>query len=301
MRVREFAQRCFPMILQPRDIDVLAYLGRYFILNSRQIREYCFADDTTGRITRRRMSKLAGAGYVRKRNMQVVNPADGSATPVYHLAKQGREFLAGHFDDEALLYKPVEPSQPQHLYHYVAVSETHRLVEQAESLHADIAVPKWINEDECVNPEEPDRHKRMQLRSSYDQPSKVVCLPDAAFMIDYQQHKLAVYVEQDRDTFFHDRVAARKSPGYRQMSLMHGHRKHFPDSTIDFFYVLVITPTARRAEQLRNSFAKKNKDDAQKIYRFGSVEELTAQNIFFEPMFSCCHHGDKVPLVKRTD
>ncbi|QDT64070.1 replication-relaxation family protein [Calycomorphotria hydatis] len=289
------------MQLQERDIQALAHLARYFLLNSRQLREDCFPDDSTGRICRRRLTKMMHAGYVRKRNMQVVSPSDGSTSPVFHLTKQGREFLAGHFDDDAFLVKPVEPSQPQHLYHYVAVSETHRLLDQAvKHFENEIQISHWVHEDEVINPDEPDSKKRKLLRTEFTGERKIVCIPDAAFILDYAGQKAVVYLEQDRDTFFHDRVAARKSPGYRTLLERNGHKAHFPESSLDFFYVLVIAPSRRRADQLRKSFAKKNEDhNVRKTYRFGALKELTAENLFFEPVYSCCHHDDRVPLVKR--
>ena len=89
-----------------------------------------------------------------------------------------------------------------------------------------------------------------------------------------------MYVELDRDTYFHDRVAARKTPGYKKLLASRFHRKHFPDTTLDHFYVLFFAPTEKRSRQLRDAFAKKNADDpALKIYRFGSFETLTPENI----------------------
>ena len=42
------------MITQ-RDIEVLLALYRYYVLNRPQIQRLCFANDTTGRVTRRRL------------------------------------------------------------------------------------------------------------------------------------------------------------------------------------------------------------------------------------------------------
>ncbi len=166
----------------------------------------------------------------------------------------------------------------------------------------EVRIPKWFNEDEIINPEEPDKSQHKRLRSEFENAPKVVCLPDAAFFIEYQKQRLVVYLEQDRDTFFFDRVAARKSPGYRNLLTQQRHRAHFPETSFNFFYVLVITPTQKRADLLRRAFAKKNKDhDVMKAYRFGSVDMLNEKNLFFEPVFSCCHHDDLVPLMKRME
>lgn len=291
------------LILQPRDINVLAHFARYFMLNSRQIREMEFPADKTGRATRRRLTLLTKEGFLRKRNMFVVNPNDGSASPVYHLDKRGREFLAGHFDDPTFLLKPSEPSQPQHLYHYVAVAQTHRLFDESiERSSEPITVPRWHNEDEIINPEVPERKDRRYLRTDFCTSPKVVCLPDAAFLLEYKGHRIAVYLEQDRDTFFHDRVAARKSRGYEQLLASQRHKEHFPETTFDFFYVLFVAPTQKRADQLRRAFRKKNKDlDVAKTYRFASFDEINPANLLLEPVMTCCHHDDRVPLIKRIE
>ncbi|KAA1258578.1 hypothetical protein LF1_11000 [Rubripirellula obstinata] len=287
------------MQLQPRDIDALSVLARYFLLTSRQLRSLCFADDSTGRVTRRRLTKMGHEGLVRKRRMLVVNARDGAASPVYHLTRSGREFLAAHYDDDSFLRKPIEPSQPQHLFHYIGVSDVHIMLDQALAQNEDISLTRWINEDDYVNDDENDPKKRFKLLTQLGNPGKLVCAPDSAFQIETLGHRAAFYVELDRDTYFHDRVAARKTPGYQRFFANKGHRKHFPDTTLDYFFVLFVAPTEKRARQLRDAFAKKNKGDAAlEAYRFGSFETLTAENLLTAPLFRCCHHDDLVPLVK---
>lgn len=289
------------MQLQPRDIEALACLARYFMLTSRQLRSLCFQDDSTGRVTRRRLTKMGHDGLLRKRNLLVVNPRDGAASPVFHLTKAGRELLAAHFDDDALLLKPVEPSQPQHLFHYIGVSDTQIMLNRALALQQDVSLEQWVNEDEFVNVDEPDKKQRYKLLTQFTGTSKLVCAPDSAFVLSSQGHKAVMYVELDRNTYFHDRVAARKTPGYKKLLASRFHRKHFPETTLDHFYVLFFAPTEKRARQLRDAFAKKNADDpALRIYRFGSFETLTPENMLTTPLFRCCHHDDLVPLVKTS-
>ena len=285
------------MVLQERDIEVLHYLARYFMLNSRQIRQISFPDDTTGRITRRRLNKMVHAEYIRRRRMQTVSMMDGAATPVYHLTRTGREFLAAHLDDDELLLKPIEPSQPQHLFHYTAVAETHRLFDVALQSENRVKVVRWVNEDEPIFVD----GKKTRLRTEFPGSSKVVCIPDAAFLLKHEDHHLTIYLEQDRDTFFHDRVAARKSPGYRELLKSGKHRSHFPNTTLDQFLIMFVVPSAKRADQLCRAFAKKNKDESvAKLYRFGAYPELVEANPFFDPLWRCCHRSDPAALVRAT-
>lgn len=289
------------MVLQERDIAALLTFARGFILSACQVRRVCYPDDSTGRITRRRLTKMVHEGLVFRRRLAVVNPTDGSATPIYHLTKAGREFLASHFDDPHFLHLPIEPSQPQHLQHYVAVAETRLLLDAAIAQQTDAKLLRWCHEDELLNPGEPDATKRRRLFTELSSSPKLVCVPDAAFVLEFEGQRAVCYLEQDRDSFFHDRVAARKSPGYAGLFLQQLHKHHFPETTLDHFFVVVITPTAKRSNQLRTAFAAKNKDTpSERIYRFASFDELTPENFLFEPMFRCCHHEDRVPLVKRS-
>ncbi len=289
------------MQLQARDIQALTMLAQYFMLTSRQLRQLCFHDDSTGRVTRRRMLKMSQDGLVRKRNLLVVNPRDGAASPVFHLTKIGREFLASHYDDELYLQKPVEPSQPQHLFHYVGVSDAQILLNEAIALQSTVTIENWVNEDEFVNPGEQDKDKRIKLLTQFPDGNKVVCAPDAAFLLAANQHRAVRYIELDRDSFYHDRVAARKTPGYKKLLATRSHLRHFPNSTRENFLVLFFAPTEKRARQLRDAFAKTNAGDkALEIYRFGSFETLTPENVLTAPVFRCCHHDNLVSLLKPS-
>lgn len=287
------------MILQDRDIEALKLLADYFLLTSRQLRLWCYSNDSTGRVTRRRLLEMRNEGLVDKRNLQVVNPKDGSTSPVFHLTKKGLEFLAGHLDDESLLRKPVEPTQPQHLLHYVAVSDTQRLCRSAiESSTEAISLVKWVNEDEAINLSESDKPRKF-LRMTF---GNVLCVPDAAFVLEYQGARAVVYLEQDRDSFFYERVAARKSPGYRKLWDQGGHKIQFPETNIDHFLVLFVAPNAKRRDQLCRSFAKRNADHGvAKAFRFMAFDEATPENFLFESLLSRCSDDATVPLVRRVN
>ena len=286
------------MILQERDIQALSLLAQYFMLTSRQLREMCYTTDSTGRVTRRRLTGLRQAGFIRKRNLQVVNPKDGSNSPVFHLTRTGLELLAGQLDDDSLLRKPVEPSQPKHLQHYIAVSDTQRMLRNAVSAtNEQIQLQQWVNEDEAVNLDQPDSPRKF-LRTKY---GNVICIPDAAFVLEFKSHRAVFYVEQDRDTYFHGRVAARKSPGYRKHWEQKGHIQHFSDSNLQHFYILFVAPNAKRRDQLCSAFAKKNADhEVRKAFRFVAFDEINADNFLFDSIFACCHENEPVPLVKQS-
>ena len=288
------------MQLQPRDIQALAFLGRYFLLNSRQLRELAYPEDNTGRVVRRRTKAMRLAGLIKQRRLQVVNPSDGTPSPVFHLARAGCEWLAGHFDDPSYLTKPLEPKTPQHLWHYVRVSDVHILVDRAIAQEPNVALNHFVHEEAWVNPEEEDPSKRYRLLTSFSGTKKTVCSPDAAMVLQAEGHQAVMMIEADRDTYFYGQAAARKKPGYQRLLAKQHHRRLFPSTTLDHFYVVFFAPTEKRSKQLRDAFAKQNATDpALSIYRFGALESLTPNTLLTSPLFRACHHDDLVPLVKQ--
>ncbi len=291
-----FSIRRFVMEILPRDLKALTCLSRYHILNSKQLRALCFQTDNTGRVVRRRMNQMKRAGLIRQRRMQVVNETNGSPSPVFHLTKEGREYLAGHFDDPSFLLKPVDVQQAMHLAHYVTVSDAHIMLDQAIEQQSVISMPRWVNEDEWVNVDESNPKNRFRLFTKFD---KTVCAPDAAMILECGGDRAVMYIESDRDSYFYERVAARKSPAYKTALESKQHQIHFGKDTLPHFYVIVFSPTEKRSRQLRDAFAKKNADSpVLSAYRFGAFETLTPENILTAPVFRCCHKDELVPLVK---
>ena len=285
------------MQLQQRDIFALTELGNHFLMTAKQVRSLCYHTDATGRVTRRRLGLMAKENLIRKRRMLVVNPRDGSASPVYHLASKGRELLAAHYDDEQLLLKPIEPSQPQHLWHYIAVTDFQiRLRHSLSQNNEPVTLARWVSEDEPIRLNE-DGKKEFLYRKF----GSTICRPDGAFLLNYRDATAVFYLEQDRDTYFHDRVAARKSPGFQEFSDRNVHRIQFPESNLDFFFVLFVVPTDKRGEQLRKAFKKRlGNHPVHKNFRFLSLEKLR-EDFLFESLLTCCHHEKKVPMIKRLE
>ena len=161
----------------------------------------------------------------------------------------------------------------------------------------EIKLTRWVNEDEPVNLESIEDPK-LNLRKKYD---SVICLPDAAFVLEYKSVRAVFYLEQDRDTYFHDRVAARKSPGYQRMWEQRGHLSQFPDSSLEFFFVLFVAPNQKRRDQLKRAFAKKNANhDVHKAFRFLAFNQVTPENFLFDPLLTRCEDNSLLPLVKRV-
>jgi len=283
-------------MLTERDLQILRALARYFVLSRPQIQRLCFPDDESGRVTRRRLQTLFDGQYLNRMRLLVQNPQAGSAASVYYPAKKGCEVLAEHFEDERLLLTPTQSPQSHHVYHWVAVSETHLALDAAISMQVQVRLESWINEWDVVNQAESAPEKRFRLYTLLRESPRLVCAPDAAFELSLGEHRKAFYIEQDRNTSGVKQVAASKTAGYAAMAERQTHRKHFPQTNVSTFSVLMLAPGARRRDALRKSMADK---PGSQLWKFADVGDLAPEKFLFEPIFYPCQ-GEPRPLVKRS-
>jgi hypothetical protein len=285
-------------MITERDIPLLEGLAKYRVLNRRLSQRLYFPTDIDGRITRRRHNVLERAGYLKKTRMLVVHRDDTAPCPVIHLTMFGCQFLAERFHDDRYLLKPTTIAQPMHLHHYLAVASTHILVDEAIR-QSSAKLITWVNEEELLNPEELDPKKHIRLYTELRrEPRRLVCAPDAGFLLEMNGHRGVFYLEQDRDrdNYSHKRVAALKSPGYAELHRRGLHRFHFPTTTLNRFTVLLLTANPHRRDALRRAFRDK---DGNSLWRFASQTDVTADSLLHESIWFSCDSENPEPLVKQ--
>ncbi|TXT29813.1 MAG: Uncharacterized protein FD138_2379 [Planctomycetota bacterium] len=282
-----------------RDILILRAVSRYYVLNRHQIQRLIFPEDIHGRVTRRRLQSLIDADLLNRQPMLVCHPQNGVPAPVYYPSPKGIELLAEFTGDDRFLATATQAPTMHHVWHWLAVSETHIAFDQAISLQtADspyaVRVVEWLNEYDVVNPAETLPEKRFHLYTLLRSSPRLICAPDAALLLNARGHSKVFYLEEDRATTGVHQIAASKSQGYAVLAEVSGHRRHFPQATIDTFTVLMIAPTARRRDALRKAFREKQ---GAALWRFASVEDLKPERLLFEPIWYPCD-GEPASLIK---
>ncbi len=199
------------------------------MLNRPQIQRVCFPEDQSGRITRRRLQTLVDEKLINRLRVLVHHPHFGSPGPVYFPSQKGCEFLAEHYEDERFLAGCTQPPQAHHVLHWLAVSETHIALDSAIARQNQVQLTAWFNEWDVVNPEESAPERRFRLYTLLRESPRLICAPDAAFMLAVGEHRKAFYLEQDRNTSGVRQVAASKTPGYAALAERQLHRRHFPE------------------------------------------------------------------------
>lgn len=279
------------MHLTPRDITVLIAVAHHYTLIRKQVALLCFSDDkSNGRIPRARLQALVEAGLINRTRMEVCSPAMGIPAPVYFPSRKGCAYLAQQLEDEKYLTVCTQTPNWTYLYHWVEVAGTHIMLDAAVKLSKGVAVTSWIGEWDIANPDEKEPHKRFKLFTLLQEHPRLVCAPDAGFLLEIGGHSKAYYVEQDRDTTQPAaRVAAQKAPGFAGLAEAKGHYRHFPKVTQEKFLVLFVTPDEKRRKALAQAFANKPAAD---LYRFAALTDkendklaLTAATMLSEPVW----------------
>jgi hypothetical protein len=169
------------------------------------------------------------------------------------------------------------------------------MLDAALALHPHVKCHQFFNEWDVVNPEEAEPERRFRLYLLIHETPRLVCAPDAAFLLEMDGHRKAFYLEQDRNTSGTRQIAASKTKGYSVMAQQQLHRKHFPDETVGTFTVLMIAPDERRRDALRKAI--KDKPGAE-LWKFACISDVTAEAFFHSRVFYPCA-GEPTPLMKR--
>jgi Replication-relaxation len=281
-------------MLTDRDFDILRTVVRYYVLNRQQIQRLCCPQDTNGRVTRRRLQVLVAAGLLNRQHTLFCHPLAGPAAPVYYPSRKGCELLAEMFDDERFLTTPTQAPIPHHTLHWLAISDFHIVLDAAIGAQSAVALDGWLNEWDVCNKDESAPEKRFRLYTLIRESPRLVCAPDAAFLLIVNGHSKVFYLEQDRNTSGVRQIAASKTQGYAIMAQTQMHRRHYPTATVNSFTVLMIAPTERRRDALRKAIHGK---PGAELWRFAASTELTADRLLHSPVLYPCV-GDPLPLVK---
>jgi len=293
------------MNLTDRDICILSKVVKYYVLSRPQIQHLCFPSDKTGRVTRRRLQALVSSGLLSRHRAQVVYPNSAPAGSVYFPSEKGIALLAEYTGDDSILLTPTQQPIPHHVAHWLAVSDTHIKLNAAIAAQDRVVLRDFINEWDTVNKDETEPQKRFRLHTLLTESPKLVCAPDAAFMltvpIKREQSTVTFskvfYLEEDRATSGVKQLAARKCKGYAALAEARLHVTHFPETNVETFTVLCIAPNARRRESLRKAFGDKVGSE---LWRFAAGDELSPESFLHEPIWFPVS-GDPVPLVKPEE
>lgn len=283
-------------MITERDVAILLALTRYYVLNRAQIQALVFPTDKQGRLTRRRLQALVDGRYINRQNAMVYHTDSGPPASVYFPSALGCEFLASHFDDDHFLLTPCRSPIVHHVEHWLAISNTHICFDAAIASQNEAKIDYWLNEWDIANKDtaEPENHYR--LYTVVQSAPKVVCVPDAGFLLSMQGHKKIHYLEQDRGTSGIDQVANQKYQGYALLAQSKMQIRHFPDATVPGFAVLLIAPTAMRRDSLKKAFRQK---DGAELWRFAATADIKHDRLLHEPIWHTCNDDSPRALIKK--
>ncbi len=275
-------------------LSILKAVATYYTMTRQMIQEICCPADKSGRMTRKRLLQLVQRGLLNKTGMEVVNPATpGASTPVYYPASKGLELLASDLEEERWLHCCTQTPDWTHLLHWVTVAKWHVLLDQAVAAQSEAEIGGWLGEWDIANPEERDPAKRYRLYTLLREKPRLVCNPDAAFLLCVRGFRKIHYLEIDRGTSGIQQIAHSKPGGFAELATRNLHDRQLPTNT-DSFFVLSVSPTRQRRDLLRKAIT--GKPGAQ-LWKFAAWPELSAETLLYGPVWHRCE-GEAQPLIK---
>ena len=280
------------MPVTAHDIQLLEALAKHFVLTREQLQRLC-SPDTSDRSVRKHLSKLQHGDLITKHRMPVMLPDGSGAAPVYYLTQEGASVLAAWFEDER--YHATNTRQPRsdRLNHWFALNETRMVIEQALRSDPAVTLDGWISEWEIVD-KDATEGLRYTLHTQLRETPPLSCSPDAALLLTTRGVSKVFYIEQDLGTSSPHQVASRKTKGYAELARQLKHRTHFPQTNIDSFSILFITPTKYRCVQLGKELRH---HESPELWRMIDQHELTTES-FLHGQICYQADGSRTSLIR---
>lgn len=284
------------MPLTEFDMSTLKTLAFYYVLTRLQIQHLCNPGHASGRGTRKQLLRLRQAGLIIMHRMQITLPGMNGAAPVYYPTKKGAETLASYYGDDRFLATNTKHPRADRLAHWVAINDTRMLLEAAAPRVEGLKLKSWITEWETINKEDAIPNQYC-LHTQLSENPPLSCSPDAGLLLEFRGQRCVYYLEQDRGTSSPRQIAARKAKGYAGLLNRQCHRKHFPETTLDRFRVLLITTNGYRAKKTASEMKDKPGREA---WLMMNQQDLTADN-FFTGDVAIDHEGIIGPMIRMPE
>jgi hypothetical protein len=273
-------------------MSILDCLARYYVLTREQLQQLNGQEESSGRGMRKHLLRLRNADLLVMHRMQITLPERNGAAPVYYPTKKGAETLASYFGSDSYLSTNTKHPRADRLAHWIVINDVRMLVEAAARRIPSIQLLSWITEWQTINADDA-KGDQFCLHTQISETPPLSCSPDAAFLLEFKNHRMVFYVEADRGTSSPRQIAARKSKGFAQLSNRKLHRKHFPETTLDRFRVLFFTTNHYRAQKTQEEMQSK---PGKELWLMIDGSQVTADNLFTGPV-AIDHEGVAGPLI----
>ena len=280
------------MHLTSHDITLLAALAKYFVLTREQLQRLC-CPDSSDRTVRKHLSKLQHGDFITKHRVPILLPDGKGSAPVFYVTKEGASVLAAWFEDDRFLATNTRLPRPDRLNHWYTLNESRMVIEKAVALDDSVTLDAWVSEWEVVD-KEASESQRFTLHTQLSETPPLSCSPDAGFLLTTRGVSKVFYIEQDLATSSPHQVAARKTKGYAELARQGNHRMHFPQTNLDNFSVLFLTPTRYRCVQLGKELQR---HESPELWRMIDQHELTPESFLHAPILYQ-PDGSRVSLIR---
>ena len=281
-----------PIQITETKIKILEHVARYYVTTRHLIQKIYFPHVTGPRSVNKMLNKLLSEKYMSVASMSLV-PNGKHASPVYYPNSKTAQTLRDWYDDEQWLDIFIKSPKASRLYHWIEISYTHYLLEQAVAATDGVSLLTYANEWEPLN-KGSAKNRQFTLHSKLRESPPLACQPDAGCLLERKPNRKVFYLEVDRGTSSINRIIQTKPPGYAELLRQERHRKHFPETTVRSFGVLFVTTDISRRDRLIEAIKGRPGDS---LWRAASQSDLSPKKFFTAPVWRSPKQDDLVTLL----
>lgn len=285
------------IVVQERDIDLLAALGKYRYLTTSNIQKLIFADKAKNALIRR-LTKLYHTGFIdRLFTENLKSNAPGEAC--YFLDRPGYELIVSERGFEGRFQPKNKLVTPLFLNHTLAIIDFRIRLEASlvDNPVAYLPDDAWISEYDMADPYATKKKDKFIIYDEiYDPVSRtnLSFYPDALFVLhgkgQYDNYRSLYFLEIDRGTESSMKIK-QKLRSYYLFRANNTFTKYAP---VKSFIVLFVTTTQKRISALKDGL----KDDpGLKCFLFTDLELIGTSNVVSAPIW-LNHLDDYLSIIK---
>lgn len=276
-----------------RDIQTLATVGEYGLLDRQLCHALCFADKSL-EWCRQNLCRLADAGLIETTKLRVWHDeaeTRGGRVPIlYSLTKDGAETVylrTGTFPKRVLRSAPSAAT----FYHRLQIVRCRFAFDEAARREG-LPPPQWIMEQDMLGgalKELMPQQRRVLFHEFRQENSLLTCRPDAAALLKLPHPSgnaadattLAVHFEIDRSREGVTQCVA-KNAAYALVIQEKTFERYWPHLQNSKHRVFWVVPSKQRIESLA---AAMRKDAIAPLLRFTTVDDCTPTRVLTEPVW----------------
>ncbi len=265
-----------PMLLTPRDQDIIRWVYELRFSTQEQIQQLLFTPSTASSC-KRRLTLLYHNGYLDRRLLPLRSQF-GANRAAYCLDKRGAQLLA--FDEKTghaqIAWRPVDNDRELYFLEHTLASNQVRICATLAAREQGFDLV-WTDERTLKS-----AAMRDFVRDPRQKDERLAVIPDGYFQLASNGAPIGFALELDRGTV-EEKPFKTKIRALGEWKVTGAYRRRFGTDSLRVLFV--VTPTNRDPHRLERIKAWAEAERGQSLFWFASLSDLRTDTIFDKPVW----------------